>query len=154
MGGLTLVEKDFKPDENTVKILIAWGRFEKNPCGDKLIDEEFITREDIRLEFITYWLNDAIPSKAKKKNWQKAFQNGIKIIYWPRELRDFEYNRHKRPKHQQGGNAFVNVLNSLQPPRKRIEPVIIERTVTPTGRPTNPEEALRQLALMTGSRAK
>jgi len=113
--------EDFRPNEATIKILIAWGRVKKNPCGNKLIDEEFITREDVRLEFVDYWINKAIPSKRLKKDWQRAFQNGVKLIYWNREISEFEQKRHHRSDFGLNRMASFDEIRKPEPAKKPMK---------------------------------
>lgn len=106
----SLVPSDFRPTMETVKALMAWGVEQKNPCGDKLIDQEFIERKSIIYEFIDYWLNVAPVKDRKKSNWQTTYRNYIKLIAWPKNLRDFEYNRHRRTEY---GNGGLNPINTM-----------------------------------------
>lgn len=91
----TTVPLDFQPDQGCIDCLSAWGMV-NTPKGDQLCGEWFITRKDIIADFIDYWLRRRKGDKTKI-DWQRTYMNAIKKIYWPNELRDFEYNRHRRP---------------------------------------------------------
>jgi hypothetical protein len=139
----TPVPSDFCPTMDTIKILMAWGVEEQNPCGDKLIDQEFIEKRSIILEFIDYWQNTAPPSTRKKANWQTTYRNYIKRIAWPNHLRDFENNRHKRSDGgSYGFNHIADITTDKPKTPVKLRYKLPERPSTPSG-PTNALEALK-----------
>lgn len=142
----TLCPEDFYPDEGVISLLKIWGEIKKNPCGDKLINEEFITRKDVIAEFIDYWLNRHTGDK-KKKLWQKAYVWHVKNIAWPNELSDFEKNRHRRSDSGSNGfNSFSYMTEHERPkPAQKLKYKLPER---PEVEPMTREEALKQLKEM------
>jgi len=115
----TLCPEDFHPSEGTIKALIAWGKENQNPLGDRLIDEAFITKESLIIEFREYWLREAPVKDRKKSNWQTTYRNKVKS-QWKYELNQYEYNRHKRP--DSGSNGF-KPFEAMTDQKKPIAPV-------------------------------
>ena len=116
----TTIPLDFHPTPETITALVAWGAIDKRPVGDKLIDAEFITRKDIIAEFVCFWSSER-GQNNKKVNWQSTFRNYIKRIAWPNAIRDFEYNRHRRPDNGSGG--FKSISEAYAPDKPVPEPV-------------------------------
>lgn len=117
----TTVPTDFFPTPESIQALIVWGAIDKRPVGDKLIDEEFITRKDIVADFICYWSTERDEKDNKRVNWQSTYRNFIKQRAWPQAIRDFEYSRHKRTDR---GSGFKKVDGYISDQPTPVKPVV------------------------------
>lgn len=120
------ISPDFKPTEQTVKSLIAWGSrpqriklykkwFEAQNWlkGELRLNEEFIVDHYNITSFVCFWMDDEQSGKYEqnKSNWQTAYQTDIKKKWCIQCLEYESTDRHHRS--DTGSNGFTEQIAAM-----------------------------------------